>query len=113
MRQGDEWILNGEKCFIANGCVAKLFLISTRTNPDVPQKEGGTVFLVPVGTPQPIINRLYTDISAIVKVPAVRERFVALGADPVGSTPQEYGAFLRNEVAKWARVVKESGAHID
>ena len=45
---------------------------------------------VRAGTPQPIINRLYTDISAIVKVPAVRERFVALGADPVGSTPAEF-----------------------
>ena len=46
-RHGDEWVLNGEKTFIANGSVAKLFFVSTRTNPDVPIREGTTVFLVP------------------------------------------------------------------
>ncbi len=50
-RQGDEWILNGEKCFIANGSVAKLFFLSTRTNPNVKLREGSTVFLLPRGTP--------------------------------------------------------------
>jgi alkylation response protein AidB-like acyl-CoA dehydrogenase len=50
-RKGDEWLLNGEKCFIANGGVAKLFFVSTRTNPDVRIQEGGTEFLVPADTP--------------------------------------------------------------
>ncbi len=50
-RKGDEWILNGEKCFIANGGVAKLFFVSTRTNPNVSIREGGTEFLVPIDTP--------------------------------------------------------------
>lgn len=50
-RRGDEWILNGEKCFIANGGVAKLFFVSTRTNPNVSIREGGTEFLVPIDTP--------------------------------------------------------------
>ncbi len=59
VRDGDEWVLNGEKCFIANGCVAKLFLISTRTNPNVPQKEGGTVFLVPTDTPGLTIGKVF------------------------------------------------------
>lgn len=58
-RDGDEWVLNGEKCFIANGSVAKLFLISTRTNPNVPQKEGGTVIAVPVGTPGMRIGKVF------------------------------------------------------
>ncbi len=58
-RHGDEWILNGEKCFIANGGVAKLFLISTRTNPNVPQKEGGTVFLVPLDTPGMRVGKVF------------------------------------------------------
>ena len=58
-RRGDEWILNGEKCFIANGGVAKLFLISTRTNPNVPQKEGGTVFLVPLDTPGLRVGKVF------------------------------------------------------
>ena len=50
-RHGDEWWLNGEKCFIANGSVAKLFFVSTRTNPEVSIREGSTEFLVPIDTP--------------------------------------------------------------
>ena len=58
-QQGNDWILNGEKCFIANGSVARLFLIGTRTNPNVPQKEGGTMFAVPVGTPGMRIGKVF------------------------------------------------------
>ena len=50
-RKGDEWILNGEKCFIANGGVGKLFFVNARTNPDVPLRQGSTLFLVPRDTP--------------------------------------------------------------
>jgi len=50
-RSGNEWILNGEKCFIANGGVGKLFFITARTNPNVAAREGITVFLVPRDTP--------------------------------------------------------------
>ena len=67
----------------------------------------------PAGTPPAVINRLHAEISRIVQVPQVRERFLALGAEPVGSTPEQFAAFYRNEVAKWAKVVKESGAQVD
>lgn len=50
-RQGDEWILNGEKTFIAQGGVGKLFFVDARTNTDVNIQQGGTMFLVPVDTP--------------------------------------------------------------
>jgi alkylation response protein AidB-like acyl-CoA dehydrogenase len=50
-RDGDEWVLNGEKCFIANGSVGSLFFIDARTNPEVNVKQGGTLFMVPKGTP--------------------------------------------------------------
>jgi len=43
----------------------------------------------------------------------MRERFLALGAEPVGSTSEQFAAFFKNEVAKWAKVVKESGAQVD
>src|SRR5256884_9055984 len=46
-RRGDEWILNGEKCFIANATVGKLFFIDARTKPDVPFREGTTMCMVP------------------------------------------------------------------
>ena len=45
-RQGDEWILNGEKCFIANAPVGKLFFIDARTDPNAPLRQGTTMFLV-------------------------------------------------------------------
>ena len=50
-RRGDEWILNGEKAFIANGSVGKLFFVDARTNPEVNVKQGGTLFMVPKDTP--------------------------------------------------------------
>ncbi len=50
-RRGDEWILNGDKVFIANGSVAKLFFLQTRTDPNVPLSRGTTRFLVPSDTP--------------------------------------------------------------
>ena len=67
----------------------------------------------PAGTPPAVINRLYAEISRIVKLPEIRDRFLALGAEPAGTTPDQFAAFFRNEVAKWAKVVKESGAQID
>jgi acyl-CoA dehydrogenase len=58
-RQGDTWILNGEKTFIANGGVGKLFFVGARTNPDVPVVDGTTVFMVPVGTPGFRIGKVF------------------------------------------------------
>ena len=48
---GKHWILNGEKVFIANGSVGKLFFVDARTNPDVNVRQGGTLFIVPKDTP--------------------------------------------------------------
>ena len=50
-RQGDHWILNGEKTFIANGGVGKMFFALARTDPNVPAQQGSTIFMVPVDTP--------------------------------------------------------------
>ena len=58
-RRGEEWILNGEKAFIANGGVGKLFFVNTRTNPDVPLRDGSTVFLVPIDTPGFRIGKVF------------------------------------------------------
>ena len=59
VRDGDEWILNGEKCFIANGSVARLFIVSSRTDPNVSIREGSTMFMVPVGTPGFRIGKVF------------------------------------------------------
>lgn len=70
--------------------------------------ETGTWFgvLVPAATPKEIVARLHGEIARIVKLPDVQERIAGEGADPVGNTPAEFQAFIRNEAAKAARVVK-------
>ena len=58
-RHGDEWILNGEKCFIANAPVGKLFFIDARTDPNAPLRQGTTMFLVPDDTPGFRIGKVF------------------------------------------------------
>jgi acyl-CoA dehydrogenase len=59
VKDGDEWVLNGEKCFIANGSVGSLFFVDARTNPDVNIKQGGTLFMVPKSTPGFRIGKVF------------------------------------------------------
>jgi acyl-CoA dehydrogenase len=58
-RRGDEWVLNGEKAFIANAPVGKLFFIDARTDPTVPVRQGTTMFLVPRDTPGFRIGKVF------------------------------------------------------
>lgn len=65
--------------------------------------------LAPAKTPADIINRLQGEIARGMKTAAMRERLTAMGADPVGNTPEEFAGFLRGEIAKWGKVVKAAG----
>jgi tripartite-type tricarboxylate transporter receptor subunit TctC len=69
--------------------------------------------LAPAGTSTDIIGRLNAAIVKIVHSPEVKEKLAAQGAEPVGDTPDQFGAYLRAEVAKWAKVAQVSGAKID
>lgn len=69
--------------------------------------------LAPAGTPKEVIVKLYAAINKILQMPDVRERYASVAFDPVGSTPEEFSAFLKADIAKWAKVVKESGARVD
>jgi len=69
--------------------------------------------VAPAGVPKEIVRQLADDIAAIVRLPEIRERIVADGAEPIGSTPEAFGAFLKKEMLKWGKVVKESGARPD
>jgi len=67
----------------------------------------------PAGTPPEIVKRLNAEIVKIIRMPDVNEKLTALGAEPVGNTPEEFGTLVRAEVGKWADVVKKSGAKVD
>jgi tripartite-type tricarboxylate transporter receptor subunit TctC len=67
----------------------------------------------PKGTPTPIVNKLAESIQAAVRTPAVTEVLLKSGAEPVGSTPAQFDAFYKAEVAKWAQVVKNANVKID
>ena len=64
----------------------------------------------PAGTPRPIIERLNKELDAILKSPETRKFFADQGAEAGGGTPEQLDQFVRAETAKWAKVVKESGA---
>jgi tripartite-type tricarboxylate transporter receptor subunit TctC len=67
----------------------------------------------PASTPTAIVDRLSKEIALITRMPDIREKFLTLGADPVGNSAAEFAAFNKSELTKWAKIVKQSGARID
>jgi tripartite-type tricarboxylate transporter receptor subunit TctC len=61
------------------------------------------------GTPPETVARLQAEVAKVLRLPEVRERLAALGAEPVGSTPDEFGAFIRAETTRWGRIIREKG----
>jgi tripartite-type tricarboxylate transporter receptor subunit TctC len=64
---------------------------------------------VPAKTPRAIIDKLHDEFVRALKSPDLRDRLVAQGADPAGTTPEQYTAFVQNEITKWAKVIKAAG----
>jgi tripartite-type tricarboxylate transporter receptor subunit TctC len=69
--------------------------------------------LAPAGTPQPIIERLTTELAKLMRDPELKAKFADLGADAIGSTPAEFAAFMEAERKKWAEVVKAANIKIE
>jgi tripartite-type tricarboxylate transporter receptor subunit TctC len=69
--------------------------------------------MVPAGTPQPIINRLNTEILNILKMPDIAEKLNGLGAEIVGSSPQQFDAYVKSEIAKWGKVARDNQVTLD
>lgn len=111
--------------FIAAGKIKVLALLSpqrTRAYPDIPvvsETVPGVSALsmvgmvVPKATPPDIVQRLSADVSRAVLSSDLRDRMTQVGMEPVGSTPEQFEAFIRAEIEKWSKVVKASGAKVD
>jgi tripartite-type tricarboxylate transporter receptor subunit TctC len=91
--------------------------------PDVPTfAEGGVDnfvvnswvgILAPARTPQPVIDRLYRELAAVIAMPDARERLAVLGIEPVANTPAQFGEQIRSDLARWEKVVKQAGIRIE
>jgi len=112
--------------FIQSGKVRPLAVTSAKrvaSLPDVPtMAEAGVpgyevvswqAMFAPAGTPSAIVQRLQTEVAAILKQPDVQERFAKLGVDPSGMAPQQLAEFQAAEIAKWAKVVKAANVKVD
>ena len=98
-------------------------LENSKLLPDVPtiaeegfhNAESVSFFVVaaPRGTPKEVVSKLYNAFSTVGKEPQIRERMTDLGTQPEDKNPEESAAFIDIQAAKWARVIKESGAKVE
>jgi tripartite-type tricarboxylate transporter receptor subunit TctC len=63
---------------------------------------------VPAGTPKPVIQKLQAEVSAIMDAPAFKAEALSLGYELGGSSPEEFANYIKSEVAKWGRVIKDA-----
>ena len=86
--------------------------LPTMMEAGVPGYEAANWFgtVVPAKTPTAIVSKLSQEIARVLRLPDVRERLLLQGMEPTSSTPEEFSAYIRSEMTKWARVVKASGA---
>ena len=111
---------------IRNGKLRALAVTSARRVDDLPNvptiNESGyqgfdavTWFglLAPAGTPRDVVTRISVEFNKALQNPELRKRLGDEGADPAGGTPEQFAALIKDEVPRWGKVVKESGARVD
>lgn len=69
--------------------------------------------LGPAGIPQPVVNRLHAETSKVLKRSDISDQLLAMGAEPVGNTPQELAKFLRGEIDRWTKLIQEANLRAD
>jgi len=69
--------------------------------------------VVPAATPRDIVTRLNTEVVKVLRMPEIRERLLASGAETMGNSTEEFGAFMKSETVKWARVIKDANIRAD
>jgi len=89
--------------------------IPTMMEAGVPGLEAVSWFglVAPAATPKPIVETLSVETARILKLADVNKRISELGAEPVGSTPQQYAAFIQSEIVKWRKVIRDAGVRLD
>jgi len=89
--------------------------VPTVAEAGVPGYEAGIWLglMAPAGTPKPILERLNAEVGRIIQAPEVKENWMKQGAAPMSMTLEQFDRFLRDEIVKWAKVVKVSGAKVD
>ncbi len=70
-------------------------------------------FAAPAGTPPEIVSKLNTEVLRVLAAPDFRSRITLEAVSPIGSTPEEFGSFMKSEIVRWAKVVRDSGAKVD
>lgn len=81
----------------------------------VPGYDSGVWYalLAPAGTPREIVDRLNRELTGVLKRPDYRKLLFESAIDPIGGSPEELGAYIRAEIAKWAKVVKDANIRVD
>ena len=81
----------------------------------VPGYEAGSWYgiIAPADTPRAVVTRLNREITQVLGMPEFREQLMTAGADPAPTTPEAFAAYIKSDIAKWAKVIKLSGAKID
>ncbi|MBI4189007.1 MAG: tripartite tricarboxylate transporter substrate binding protein, partial [Betaproteobacteria bacterium] len=72
------------------------------------QSSLGYALLGPAGVPQPIVDRLHTETTKVLKLPDMAAQLLAQGADPIGNSPQALASFLKAEIDRWTKVIREA-----
>ncbi len=112
--------------FVKSGRLRALAVTSTKratTLPDLPTvAEAGVPgfevinwfgIMAPGRTPISLVERLHREITTALRAPEVREKLLAQGSEIIGNTPGEFAQFLKNDIAKWAKLVKAAGIRLD
>lgn len=118
--------LPSSMAFIKSGKLRALAVTSAKRFPALPDlptmQEAGVPgyeatawfgIVAPKATPRPIVERLNAEVNKALALPEVKQRLLQQGAEAAPGSPEDFAAFIHNEVAKWAKVVKASGAKVD
>ena len=88
--------------------------VPTTAEQGIPGQESHTIagFLVPAKTPKPIVDLLYTEMKKAVADPGVRQKLSSIGFEPLADTPAQFAAMVKDESAKWAKVIKAANIKV-